>query len=144
MGVLHIANWVLLYLYNLKCVGGLSNTIFLALLELIIQLLPACEEMLSSNIYEAKKYLRNMGLGYEKISKCRNNSMLFWKGTQELDSWSVCGKSRWKDEIFLDEDGQPILSSNKRSVKVLRWFPLIPRLQRLYDIIRVKYWQWNI
>jgi len=31
----------IVHLYNLKCVGEISNTIFLALLEFIIQLLPA-------------------------------------------------------------------------------------------------------
>jgi hypothetical protein len=38
----------------------------------------------------------------------------------------------WKDEIHLDRDGQPISSRKKRPVKVLWWFPLISRLQRLF------------
>jgi len=68
------------HLYNLKCVGGISNTIFSALLEFIIQLMPACDETLPVNTYEAKKFLSNMGLWYEKISACRNDCLLFWKG----------------------------------------------------------------
>jgi len=51
---------------------------------------------------------------------------------QELESCTVCGESRWKDEIYLDEDRQPTSSRKKCPVKVLRWFPLIPRLQRLF------------
>jgi hypothetical protein len=71
-----------------------------------------------------------MGLGYEKILACRNDYMLFWKINKELDSCTVCGKSKWNDEIPLDKDSQPISSSKKRSMKVLRWFPL--RLQRSF------------
>jgi hypothetical protein len=44
------------HLYNLKWVGGISNTILSALLEFIIQLLPACDETLTVNTYEAKSF----------------------------------------------------------------------------------------
>jgi hypothetical protein len=37
------------HMYNLKCVGGVSNNIFSAFLELINQLLPACEDSLPAN-----------------------------------------------------------------------------------------------
>jgi hypothetical protein len=46
--------------------------------------------------------------------------MLFWKGNKELYSCTVYEKSKWKDEIHLDENGQPISSSKKCSVKVLQ------------------------
>jgi hypothetical protein len=49
---------VTVHLYNLKCVGGVSNTIFSSFLEFINQLLPANDEALPVKIYEAKKYLR--------------------------------------------------------------------------------------
>jgi Zn ribbon nucleic-acid-binding protein len=84
------------------------------------------------NTYEVKKFLRDMRLGYEKIPACLNDCMLFWKDNKDLDSCVKCGKSKWKDKIYFDKDGQPISSSEKRSVKVLRWFPIIPRLQRLF------------
>ena len=82
--------------------------------------------------YEAKKFLRDMGLGYEKISACHNNCMLFWNGNKDLDSCNICGESKWNDEIYLDEDVQPISSNKKCLVKLLQWFPLIPRLQKLF------------
>ena len=119
------------HLYNLKCVGGLSNKIFSSLPEFISQLLPE-DTHIPVNTYEVKKYLRDMGLGYEKIPACRNDYMLFWKDNKELDSCTVCGQFKWNDTIPLDEDGQPISLSKKCPVKVLRWFPLIPRLQRLF------------
>jgi len=94
--------------------------------------LPACEDNLPANTYEANKCLSDMGLRYEKIPACRNDCMLFWKSNEELESCTVCGESKWKDEIHLDCDGQPTSLRKKRPVKVLRWFPLISRLQRLF------------
>jgi hypothetical protein len=76
-GTKHSKLSAIVYLYNLKCVGGLSNKIFSDLLEFIIQLLPACDDTLPDNTYEAKKFLSDMGLGYEKIHVCRNDCMLF-------------------------------------------------------------------
>ena len=66
-----------IHLYNLKCVGGLNNKIFSSLFEFINQLLPEDDGSLSINTHKAKKYLRDMGLGYEKISACRNDCILF-------------------------------------------------------------------
>jgi hypothetical protein len=65
------------HLYNLKCVGGVSNTIFSAFLEFFNQLLLDDGKTLPINTYEAKKFLRDMGLGYEKILACHNDCMLF-------------------------------------------------------------------
>ena len=48
------------HLYNLKCVGGLSNTIFSYFLDFINQLLPVNDEALLVNTYEVKKFLRDM------------------------------------------------------------------------------------
>jgi hypothetical protein len=82
------------HMYNLKCVGGISNKIFSDILELINQLFPPCDETLPVNTYEAKKFLSSMGLGYEKILACRNDRMLFWKDNKDLDSCIVCGESK--------------------------------------------------
>jgi hypothetical protein len=116
------------HLYNLKCLGGVTNTIFSALLEFINQLLPNDGESLPDNTYQAKKFLKDTRLGYEKIPACRNDCMLFWKGNKDLDSCLKCGQSKWKDEVHLDDYGEIIPASKKCPAKVLRWFPLIPRL----------------
>jgi hypothetical protein len=65
------------HLYNLKCVGGVTNMIFSTFLEFVNQLLPDDGDALPVNTYEAKKFLRDMGLGYEKILACHNDCMLF-------------------------------------------------------------------
>jgi hypothetical protein len=46
-------------------------------LEFINQLLFADDGALLINTYQAKKFLRDMGLGYEKILACHNDCMLF-------------------------------------------------------------------
>jgi hypothetical protein len=120
----------IVHLYNLKCVGGFSNTIFTYLLEFINEIVPTDEPALPKSMYETKKYLGDFGLGYEKISACRNHCMLFWKENEKLDTCTVCGASKWKDEIT-EEDGS-CRTLKRRLVKVLRWFPLASRLQRLY------------
>jgi len=109
----------IIHLYNLKCMGGWSNTHFSLLLEFINELLPT------------DAYLEDLGLGYEKILACRNDCMLFWKENEKLDKCTLCNVSRWKDNIIDEEDGSSPISKRK-SFKVLRWFPLIPRLQRLF------------
>jgi hypothetical protein len=77
-----------------------------------------------------KKYLRDLGFEYEKISACRKGCILFWKENEKLDKCTLCNEFRWKDDLT-NEDGLT-KSSKKKLVKVLRWFPLIPRLQRLF------------
>jgi Zn ribbon nucleic-acid-binding protein len=81
--------------------------IFLSFLEFINQLLLVEDGALPINTYEVKKFLRDMGLGYEKIPACLNDCMLFWKDNKDLDSCVKCGKSKWKDKIHFDKDGQP-------------------------------------
>ncbi|GLT67457.1 hypothetical protein SLA2020_397670 [Shorea laevis] len=120
----------IVHLYNMKCMGGWSNTIFTSLLEFINQLLGTDKLFLPNSTYEAKKYMKDLGLGYEKIPACRDGCMIFWKETENLAACTVCGKSKWKDDI-IGADGSS-QTSKRRPVKVLRYFPLIPRLQRLF------------
>jgi hypothetical protein len=47
-----------------------------------------------------------------------------------LDNCTSCGKSRWK-ENFTKEEGSS-KSLKRKPVKVLRWFPMILRLQKLF------------
>jgi hypothetical protein len=65
------------YLYNLKYLGGVTNKTFSALLEFVNQLLLDDSEALPDNTYQAKKFLKDMRLGYEKITACHNDYMLF-------------------------------------------------------------------
>nr|DAD32060.1 TPA_asm: hypothetical protein HUJ06_010911 [Nelumbo nucifera] len=71
----------------------------------------------------------------EKIDACKNGCMLFWGDDVEKDMCDKCGESRWKSDnnCELDDcDQDATLSKKKRPVKVLRYLPFIPRLQRLF------------
>ncbi|WCJ29486.1 hypothetical protein M5689_011119 [Euphorbia peplus] len=69
-----------------------------------------------SNYYEARKMITDLGFNYEKIEACENDCILFWKENANLEKCSICDTK-----------------SNKISPKVLRYFPLRPRLQRLFQ-----------
>ena len=69
-----------------------------------------------------RKILKDMGLGYEIIHACENGCCLFYKKRAARNTCHVCGQSRWRSTV----DGTKIPR------KVLRYFPLTPRLQRLY------------
>jgi hypothetical protein len=79
-----------------------------------------------------KNIIHGLGLEYEKIHACPQDCMLFRGERANQQSCHVCGTSRW----LTDNDGEgPILSKKNRKIpaKVLRYFPLIPRLQRLFS-----------
>jgi hypothetical protein len=63
-----------------------------------------------------------LGLGYVSIHVCPNNCVLFRKQFAKHDKCSKYDASCWKDA-----DGK-----RKIPEKVLRHFPLIPRLQRMF------------
>jgi len=71
-------------LYSIKCMGGWSNTSFSMLLEFINELMDS-DVSLPKDTYEAKKYMRDLGLRYEKISTCRKGCILFWR---KMKSWT--------------------------------------------------------
>ena len=48
------------------------------LLQVLMDMLPS-DAKLPKDHYEAKKIVRDLGLGYEKIHACPNNCILFWK-----------------------------------------------------------------
>src|ERR1044072_556368 len=117
-------------LYLLKCLHGWSNASFTALLELLKAAMPDFNIPLSCN--KAKAMIKDLGLDYKKIDACPNDCMLYWKEHVNDNFCSVCGASRWKE--FPQEDCASELSEDacKIPAKVLRHFPLIPRLQRLF------------
>ena len=86
-----------------------------------------------SNYYEVKKIIRDLGLDYKKIDACPQNCMLFTKENANADKCNICGTSRWKNVEYNSTDGLRTCSKGKKiSAKVLRHFPLIPRLQILF------------
>ncbi|GKV52344.1 hypothetical protein SLEP1_g58932 [Rubroshorea leprosula] len=121
------------HLFHLKCLNGWSNKSFTQLLEYLIFLLPE-GNLLPKSYSGTKKIIRSLGLSYEKIHACPNDCMLFWKDKVNDDFCSECGASRWIVNTNIEEDSIDCTIKKKKpkAAKILRWFPLIPRLQRLY------------
>ena len=74
---------------------------------------------------EVKKSIKDVGLGHSKIHACENDCMLFWKEDETLEACKFCKQSRYKPTSEWKKS---------RSVpkKVLRYFPITPRLKRLF------------
>ncbi|KAL6144430.1 hypothetical protein ACLB2K_055123 [Fragaria x ananassa] len=119
----------LIKLYQIKALNNWSDASFTQLLELLKAYLPPGETLLGS-FYLTKKFIKSLGLTYKKIDACPNDCMLYWKLRVRDRTCYKCGASRYKEE----EDTCPTNTSSKNPVpvKVLRYFPLVPRLQRLF------------
>ena len=107
---------------NVKVITNLSNKGFDMMLELLKKVLPKVN-LVSRSTYEPKKILLDLSMSYKHIDACKNDCALFWKENENLDKCSVCEAPRFKDTRA---QGKMI------SHKVLRYFPLTPRLRRLY------------
>ncbi|XP_026448702.1 uncharacterized protein LOC113348969 [Papaver somniferum] len=112
----------LVELMHLKVLNCWSNKSFEMQLELLKKSFPK-DNTIPSSYYEAKNILRDLGLGYESIDACKNDCALYWKEHKDRDDCPVCHEPRYK---FNDGKGKKIPH------KVLRYFPLKPRLQRLF------------
>ncbi|XP_066396301.1 uncharacterized protein [Miscanthus floridulus] len=98
----------------------IGNTAFSTMLKLLSSGYHQSE--LPKSYDEAKKYLGELGLGFENIHVCKNNCVLFRKRYYKENVCPVYKASRWQDE-----------TGNKRVPhKVLRHFPLLPRLKRIF------------
>ncbi|CAN1159515.1 hypothetical protein LINPERHAP2_LOCUS22757 [Linum perenne] len=122
---------ILVKLLHIKTLGSWSNESFTMLLKLLKEDLLPTDSSLPDSYYESKKLIRDLGLSYTKIDACQNSCMLFWKDNTQLDNCLVCKTSRWK----IDKHSQDVVykANGKRlPVKTLRYFPIKPRLQRLF------------
>ncbi|XP_074356308.1 uncharacterized protein LOC141696010 [Apium graveolens] len=124
----------LVRLYQLKCIHGFSESGFSDLLELIKEVF--LHVNLSSSFSAAKGMIKDLGLDYQKIHACPNDCMLFWAENERLENCAKCGTSRWRvveKKAKARSDANIELASNpKISAKVIRYFPLKPRLQRMF------------
>ncbi|CAM8902812.1 unnamed protein product [Rhodiola kirilowii] len=90
-------------------------------LELFRDALPS-ENNYPETYGDVKKILKNLGLTYETIHACEYGCVLYYKEFSELEYCPVCHEPRYANS----EGG------NKIANKTVRYFPLTPRLQRLY------------
>ncbi|XP_026398955.1 uncharacterized protein LOC113294792 [Papaver somniferum] len=120
-------------LYRHKTVNGLSRKSFDELLKTIGSLLPP-DHCLPCSTYEVKKLLKSYQLTYQKIHACINDCCLFRKDLKDADECPKCHYSRWKADTSNMDDAEMIdKPQNKIPAKVLRYFPIVPRLRRLFQ-----------
>ncbi|CAM8992321.1 unnamed protein product [Rhodiola kirilowii] len=110
-------------LLHFKNMYGCSERGFDELLELIGSILPE-DHTLPKSYYEVRKMVKELNLGYQKIHACENDCMLFYGDNRDNLQCDICGTNRYQDKTKADQKDIPR--------KILRYFPLIPRLQRLF------------
>jgi len=101
------------HLYSMKCINGWSNTSFSMYGQFLNILMPS-DASLPKDTYEVKKYMRDLGLGYEKILACRKGCILFWRENEKLDKCTSRKEFYWKDDVT-DEDGSTKSLKKSRS-----------------------------
>ncbi|XP_062086479.1 uncharacterized protein LOC133792587 [Humulus lupulus] len=117
-------------LYKVKTTNGWSDKSLDELLRLLNDMFPL-DNMIPKSMYEVRKFLRLFDLGYEKIHACVNDCCLFRKDKENLQECPTCGTSRWMSDKLTKKvrHGVP--------AKVLRYFPIIPRLKRMFMSKRI-------
>lgn len=76
--------------------------------------------------------IKDLGLDYKEIHACPNECMLHWKEHKNNDIFHVCKTSWWKEFAQVNGEFERPKHEYKVPAKILRYFPLIPRLQRLF------------
>nr|XP_025655302.1 uncharacterized protein LOC112750704 [Arachis hypogaea] len=113
---------------------GVSDMAFGLILELLGDAFEHAK--ISKTLHDAKKIIRKLGIEYKKINVCPNDCMLYQGYDEDLSRCKQCGASRWKLQTkknslvrinaVVKKNGKP------QAAKILRYFPLIPQLQRLF------------
>ncbi|KAF7116020.1 hypothetical protein RHSIM_RhsimUnG0041600 [Rhododendron simsii] len=122
--------------FNMKVTNHWTNKSLDMFLKFQIKLLPE-GNLVTKNTYEARKILSGLGLSYELIDACINDCILFWKENAALDRCPKCNVSRYKINCT---------RGKKIARKILRYFPLTPRLKRLFmsrAIAKAMRWHMN-
>ncbi|CAM8951129.1 unnamed protein product [Rhodiola kirilowii] len=106
---------------QLKIESRMSDKSFNKYLHITKAILPR-DNNYPSSYKEVKILLKNMGLGYETIHACKYGCILYYKENKDLLSCPVCGEARYAERG----------SKSRVPKKTVKYFPLTPRLQRLY------------
>ncbi|XP_028078309.1 uncharacterized protein LOC114280176 [Camellia sinensis] len=120
----------LVKLYNFKTTYILFHIGFSDLLTLLGDMLPMNNEIPSS-MYEAGKTFTALGMEYEKIHACPYDCILYRKKYKDATPCPTCGTSRWKLKKNSTEIRKDV------PVKVLWYFPSIPRFQRMFQSAKI-------
>ena len=82
-------------------------------------------------VFRCRKVTRDLGLAYEKIDACVNDCVLFRNAYATLEKCPICSAPRWKTSN--DSNCYKMMEVRVGvAQKVLRYFPITPRLQRFF------------
>ena len=105
---------------------GVSNSFMNELLMLLSMSILPQGNCLPKTEYEASKILRRLGLAYNMIHACPKGCCLFKGELQDAEKCPVCDHDRFK-----------MCGRSRVPCLILRHFPLIPQLQRMFSSKRL-------
>ncbi|XP_013608049.1 PREDICTED: uncharacterized protein LOC106314771 [Brassica oleracea var. oleracea] len=112
-------------LFRINSQNGWSDKSFDDLLQTLPNMLPE-DNVMHTSTYDVKKFLKSFDMGYHKIHACVNDCCFFRKKLKTAESCPKCKASRWKTNMHTGEFKKGVPQ------KVLRYFPLIPHLKRMF------------
>lgn len=119
---------------NIKCEHNIPHRAIEAFSLLIKDLCPDNSNM-TETFYETKKLLNGLILPHIKIDICQKGCMLFWKEHIGLNECLICKENQYKNKRA---------NGKSSPIMVLTYFPIAPRLQRLYATkSTVKQMRWH-
>ncbi|XP_039130890.1 uncharacterized protein LOC120267286 [Dioscorea cayenensis subsp. rotundata] len=125
-------------LLNIKSEFHMSEKCYDAVSQLMNEALPTDNKLVGS-FYETKKFAAKLGLPCEKIHCCINGCMIYWNSDIDRRSCKFCDHPRYKNRQRASPRGKIDIPYQK-----MYYFPLTPRLQRLYaSEVTAKYMRWH-
>ena len=115
-----------LLLVNCCKTHGVSNSFMNELLMLLSTSILPQGNCLPKTEYEARKILRRLGLAYNMINACPKGCCLFKGDSEDADKCPVCDHDRYR-----------MCGRSRVPTLILRHFPLIPQLQRMFSSKRL-------
>jgi hypothetical protein len=111
----------LVMFFNICTCHNVANVCATELLSFLKTSVLPKNNKVPKNMYEARKVISSMGLDYKEIGACKKGCVLFRNEFADLQECPKCYEPRYIQR------GQ-----SQRPSKVLQYFPLIPRLQRMF------------
>src|SRR3989337_3959684 len=113
----------------LKAQFNLGRECYDAMMTLFGRFLPK-GHVLPPNLYQSDKILRALKMPYEKIHACEKGCVLFRLQYEDLNYCPICNSSRY---VVVD-NGMGEKTPTNIPVTVLRYMPIVPRLQRIFMV----------
>ncbi|XP_068504318.1 uncharacterized protein [Phaseolus vulgaris] len=112
---------------SLKSDYNMSEGCFNRMVQLMGETMPKDHRMVN-NFFQAKKLVEKLGLGCTKIDCCPKGCMLYYREHchKSITNCFICGMERYKTVTRRGIE-------KKIAIKKMWYFPIIPRLRRLYS-----------